>query len=193
MPKIAYLKKEVEIPEDVNVEVEGKVVRVRGQLGMVERDFSHIHNVSIEKADNKVIIEAWFPTKQERSLINTIASHIRNAIVGVQRGYRYKMKVVYAHFPMSLKVDEKNNMVIIENFLGSRDKRYAKILPGVKVKVQKDEVIVEGIDIDAVGQTAANIHLATHLTGKRRLSPHGREGGPGILDGIYVYAKEHMK
>jgi len=193
MPKIAYLKNEVEIPEDVNVEVEGKVVRVRGQLGMVERDFSHIHNVLIEKADNKVIIEVWFPTKRERSLINTIASHIRNAIVGVQRGYRYKMKVVYAHFPMSLKVDEKNNMVIIENFLGSRDKRYAKILPGVKVKVQKDEVIVEGIDIDAVGQTAANIHLATHLTGKRRLSPHGREGGPGILDGIYVYAKEHMK
>jgi len=194
MPKSIHLKNEVEIPSDINVVIDGKRVKIQGPLGVIEKDFSHLHNIIIEKGDdNKIIIESWFPSKKEQSLVNTVASHLKNAFIGVQKGYRYKMKIVYAHFPMSLKVDEKNNIVIIENFLGSRDKKYAKILPGVKVKVQKDDVIIEGIDIDAVGQTAANIHLAAKLRGKRRLSPHGREGGPGILDGIYLYAKENIK
>jgi len=194
MPKSIHLKNEVGIPSDINVVIDGKRVKIQGPLGVIEKDFSHLHNIIIEKGDdNKIIIESWFPLKKEQSLVNTVASHLKNAFIGVQKGYRYKMKIVYAHFPMSLKVDEKNNIVIIENFLGSRDKKYAKILPGVKVKVQKDDVIIEGIDIDAVGQTAANIHLAAKLRGKRRLSPHGREGGPGILDGIYLYAKENIK
>ncbi|MEM4811008.1 MAG: 50S ribosomal protein L6, partial [Thermofilum sp.] len=65
---------------------------------------------------------------------------------------------------------------------------------GVKVKVEKEEIIVEGVDKDAVAQTAANIHLSTHLTGDRARSPHGREGsGPGILDGIYLYAVESIR
>ncbi len=194
MPKSIHLRSEVEIPAGINVEISGKKIKIQGPLGVIEKDFSHLHNIIIEKTDdNKIIIETWFPSKKEQSLINTIISHLNNAFIGVQKGYRYKMKIVYAHFPMSLKVDEKNNVVIIENYLGSRDKKYAKILPGVKVKVQKDDVIIEGIDIDAVGQTAANFHLTARLRGKRRLSPHGREGGPGILDGIYLYAKEHMK
>jgi large subunit ribosomal protein L6 len=83
--------------------------------------------------------------------------------------------------------------VVIENFLGRRGKVTARILPGVKVRVDKDDVIVEGVDKEAVAQTAANIHQATRLRGKQHMCPHGREGGPGILDGIYLYAVEHMR
>ncbi|MEM4412033.1 MAG: 50S ribosomal protein L6, partial [Thermofilum sp.] len=91
-------------------------------------------------------------------------------------------------------VKVENNRVVIENFLGERGKRYTTVLPGVKVKVEKEEIIVEGVDKDAVAQTAANIHLSTHLTGDRARSPHGREGsGPGILDGIYLYAVESIR
>ena len=193
MARSVLLREYVEVPEDIEVYVEDRRVRVKGPLGEISRDFSHVHNLMIKKEDGRIHLEIWFPNKKGEAVIGTIASHIRNMIVGVQHGFRYKMKIVYAHFPMSVKVDEKKGLVIIENFLGSKDRRYAKIMPGVKVKVTKDDVIVEGIDIDAVGQTAANIHLATHLKGKRKMSPHGREGGPGILDGIYLYAKEHIK
>jgi large subunit ribosomal protein L6 len=68
-----------------------------------------------------------------------------------------------------------------------------QIPQGVKVQVAKDDIIVEGIDKDLVGQFAANIELATTLRGKQRLSPHGRESAPGVLDGIYVYATENIK
>lgn len=193
MARSVLLKEYVEIPEGIEVHVEDRKVKVKGPLGEVSKDFSHVHNLMIKRENEKIHLEIWFPNKKGEAVIGTVASRIRNMITGVQRGFRYKMKIVYAHFPMSVKVDEKRGLVIIENFLGSKDKRYAKIMPGVKVKVTKDDVIVEGIDIDAVGQTATNIHLATHLKGKRKMSPHGREGGPGILDGIYLYAKEHIK
>jgi len=193
LAKEVYVSREVEIPEGVKVSIEGKRVRVEGPLGVIEKDFSHAHNILLRLEDNKVVVEAYMARKKDVALVGTLAARIRNMIVGVQRGFRYKMKIVYAHFPMSVRVDEKRKLVIIENFLGEKGVRTAKIVGDVKVRVEKDDVIVEGIDIDAVGQTAANIHLATHLTGKLRKSPHGREGGPGILDGIYLYAKEHMK
>jgi len=188
-----YLREEVEIPEGVELELEGRKVRVRGPLGEIVKDFSHVHRLLLSKEDGKVVLEIYFANKKERAVIKTIASHIKNMIVGVTRGYRYKMKIVYAHYPMEVKVDESKRLVVVNNFLGERAPRYAKIEEGVKVKVSKDEVVVEGIDINAVGQTAANIHLATHLTGKLRKCPHGREGGPGVLDGIYLYAKEHIE
>ncbi|RLE99124.1 MAG: 50S ribosomal protein L6 [Thermoprotei archaeon] len=193
MARIPYVRQEVEVPEGVKVSVEGKRVRVEGPLGSVEKDFSHAKDILISLEDSKVVLEAYFVNKKGYALVNTLASKIRNMIVGVQRGFRYKMKVVYAHFPMSVKVDEERGLVIIENFLGRRDKIQAKIVPGAKVRVEKDDVIVEGVDVEAVAQTAANIHEAARLRGKYRLCPHGREGGPGVLDGIYVYAKEHIK
>jgi len=193
MAKIPYLREEVEIPENVELTVSDKKVHVKGPLGELTKDFSHVHKLLISKEDNKVVLEMYFADKKGRAVIKTIASHIKNMITGVTRGYRYKMKIVYAHYPMEIKVDEKNRLVIIKNFLGEKDVRTARIEEGVKVKATKEDVIVEGIDIQAVGQTAANIHLATHLTGKRRKSPHGREGGPGVLDGIYLYEKEFMK
>lgn len=186
-----HVKEEVPLEEGVEAELEGRKLRVKGPLGTVEKDFSHIKSLDIRLEDRKVIIEGYFLRKKEYALVRTVASHVKNMIIGVTKGFRYKMYIVYAHFPISVKVE--GDKVIIENFLGSKDRRVAKIIGNVKVKVTRDEVIVEGVDIDAVAQTAANIHLATHLTGKRRLSPHGRAGGPGVLDGIYLYAKEHIK
>jgi large subunit ribosomal protein L6 len=83
---------------------------------------------------------------------------------------------------MSVEVDK--DYVIIKNFAGERGVRKAKIMPGAKVEVIKKgsdiDVIVKGIDKDAVGQTAANIYLATKVKNK----------DPRVfLDGIYVYYK----
>jgi len=192
MVRVFHVEERVKIPENVKVQLEGKKVSVEGPLGKVERDFSFAKKIELSIEDGFIKVEAYLANKREYSLVKTIASHINNMIIGVTKGFRYKMKVVYAHFPMTLKVDK--DKVMIENFLGERGKRYAEILPGVKVKVEKEDVIIEGVDKEAVAQTAANIHHATQLTGDRRPSPHGREGtGPGVLDGIYLYAVEYMK
>jgi len=168
----------VEIPDGVQVSVEGKVVRVRGPLGELKRDFSHAP-VEIRLDGNKVVVEAFWPRKRERAMVGTVAAHIRNMITGVTKGFTYKMKIVFTHFPIQVSVE--GDKVVIKNFLGERAPRVAKIMPGVKVEVQKEDVIVKGIDIEAVGQTAANIEQATKVKGKDIRV---------FLDGIYIYEKQ---
>jgi len=90
------------------------------------------------------------------------------------------MKIVYSHFPINVKVMGDKGLVVIENFIGERAPRYAKIYGNVKVTVQGDDVVIEGIDINEVSQTAANIQSATKIRNK----------DPRVfLDGIYVYQK----
>ena len=101
-----------------------------------------------------------------------------NSIKGVTNGFTYKLKIVYSHFPISVKV--KNNIVSIENFTGERSPRIAKIVGNTTVIVTGDDVITSGISIEAVSQTAANIQKATKIKNK----------DPRVfLDGIFVYER----
>ncbi len=179
MVKEVHVMEEVEIPENVNVTVDGLKVVVEGPKGRLERDFSHARGVKIYKTDNKVVVETFFANRKKKALVGTIASHIENMIRGVTKGYRYKLKIIYSHFPITVEVDNANRIVRIKNFLGERSDRIARIIgDDVKVTVKGEDVIVEGIDIEHVGQTAANIELATKVKGKDRRV---------FADGIYIY------
>jgi len=98
---------------------------------------------------------------------------------GVTKGYRYYLKIIYTHFPVTVKVS--GNEVQIQNLIGEKNIRRAKIMTGVKVNVKGEDIIVEGQDIEKVGQTAANIELASKITGYDRRV---------FADGIYIYKKE---
>jgi len=99
-------------------------------------------------------------------------------ITGVTKGYSYKLKIVFSHFPISVKVQDKT--VLIENFTGERRPRRVKTLGDVKIKVEAEDIIVEGVNLEDVSQTAANIEQATRV---RRKDPRV------FLDGIYVYER----
>ncbi|MET1159413.1 MAG: 50S ribosomal protein L6 [Thermoprotei archaeon] len=179
MSKKVYVVEEVEIPEGVDIEINGLVVTVKGPKGELRRDFSHARGVIIRKENNKVLVETYFANRRKKALVGTIASHIENMIKGVTKGYRYKLKIIYSHFPVTVIVDEKNRVVRIKNFLGEKADRIAKIVgDDVKVRVEGEDIIVEGIDIEHVGQTAANIELATKVKDKDRRV---------FVDGIYIY------
>ena len=74
---------------------------------------------------------------------------------GVSDKFVYKSKIVYSHFPMTVKV--QGNVIIIDNFLGEKHPRKAKINEGVDVKISGQEITVTGIDKEKVSQTAANL------------------------------------
>ncbi|MDW8011140.1 MAG: 50S ribosomal protein L6, partial [Sulfolobales archaeon] len=101
-----------------------------------------------------------------------------NAIDGVTRGYRYRLKIVYSHFPISVRVD--GDRVVIENFIGEKAPRVARVVGDVKISVSKTDVVVEGCDLEAVSQTAANIEQATKI---RKLDRRV------FVDGIYIYER----
>ena len=78
--------------------------------------------------------------------------------------------------------------------MGRKSKIVLEIPKGVKVEVKgKEDIVVEGIDRELVSQFAAAIQAATELRGEEKPSPHGREGGLGVVDGIYVVGYEHVK
>ena len=170
----------VDVPDGVEVSLEGKRVKVSGPRGVVEKDFTHA-GVELALDGGRVRVWAQNPKKRERALVKTIASHIGNMIKGVTRGFRYKLKIVYVHFPINVQI--VGDRVIIQNFLGERRPREARIVGDTKVYVQGEDVIVEGVDIEAVAQTAANIQQATRIR---------RKDLRKFLDGIYVYEKGEM-
>lgn len=179
MAKTVHVVETIEIPKDVNVSIDGLKVRVEGPKGVIEKDFSHARGILISKKDQEVVVEAYFASRREKALVGTIAAHIRNMIKGVTKGFRYKLKIIFSHFPISVEVDEANRIVRIKNFLGEKSDRIAKIVgDDVKVRVEGEDVIVEGIDKEHVGQTAANIELATKVKDKDRRI---------FVDGIYIY------
>lgn len=184
MAKAVHVLEEISVPENVKVIVDGMKVIVEGPKGRLERDFSHAKGVQIiyDENERKVVVETYFANRRRKALVGTIASHIENMITGVTKGYRYKLKIIYSHFPISVKVE--GDKVLIENFLGEKAPRVARIHGNVTVKVEGDDIIVEGIDIEAVGQTAANIEQATKVKDKDRRV---------FVDGIYIYSKEVME
>ncbi len=182
MVKAVYVAEEVRIPQGVEVAIDGLKVTIKGPKGELTRDFSHARGILLrldeDEEGKKIVVETYFADRKRKALVGTIAAHIENMVIGVTKGFRYKLKIIYSHFPVSVKVE--GDKVIIENFLGEKAPRIAKIVGNVKVLAKKDEVIVEGIDIEAVGQTAANIELATKVKDKDRRV---------FVDGIYIYEK----
>jgi large subunit ribosomal protein L6 len=176
------LREEVQIPNGVKVELQGKTMKVKGKKGELIRDFSFARFLEMKLEDNKIILEATFLGRREKATIYSIMRHINNMFIGVQKGYRYYLKIIFTHFPITVKV--VGNEVQITNLIGEKNIRRATILPGVKVTVKGEDIVVEGIDMEKVAQTAANIELASKITDfDRRI----------FSDGIFIYKKEVME
>ncbi len=175
--RLPEISRTIPIPEGVVISLEGKKVTVRGSKATLTRDFSFA-SVQLETDGKNVRVWAQWPRKKEASLVGTIESHIKNMITGVTKGFTYKMKIVFSHFPITVKVQDRS--VMVENFTGERRPRKANILGDVKVKLETDDIIVQGAALEDVSQTAANIERMTRVTNK----------DPRVfLDGIYVYER----
>lgn len=175
--RLPEISKTIQVPDDVTFNLVGKKITVKGTKGSLTRDFSYA-TVAIESEGKEVRISAKWPRKKEAALVGTIYSHIQNMIIGVTKGFNYKMKIVFSHFPISVKLQDK--AVLIENFTGERRPRLVKIFGDVKVKIDPEDIILSGTNLEEVSQTAANIEQSTRVRGK----------DPRVfLDGIYVYEK----
>jgi len=156
----------VEIAEGVNVSVEGHTVTVKGPNGEVTKDFSKRAKIDVEGNEVKV--------KAKNALAGTIDSIIGNMIKGVSEGYSRKLKLLYAHFPISVEVKGKD--VLIKNFIGEKEPRKTTLVGNTKLEVKGQEVTVSGPDKEAVGQTVANLKSAMKIK---------KKDGRIFQDGIY--------
>ncbi|XP_062054476.1 large ribosomal subunit protein uL6-like [Lepus europaeus] len=162
----------VDIPENVDISLKGRTVIVKGPRGTLRRDFNHI-NVELSllgKKKKRLQVDKWWGNRKELATVRTICSHVQNMIKGVTLGFCYKMRSVYAHFPFNVVIQENGFLVEIRNFLVSQ--------------AQKDELVVEGSDIELVSNSAALIQQATTVKNKDIRK---------FLDGIYVSEKRTVQ
>ncbi|MDG7010584.1 MAG: 50S ribosomal protein L6 [Nitrososphaerota archaeon] len=166
------------MPGGVTVTLAGRVLTVKGKLGEARKNFDKISvNLSVE--GDRVVLSPFSAKKKDNVIINTVTSILNNMVTGVTKGYTYKVKVVYAHFPITVKT--KGKQVLVENFVGERSPRVSDIVGDCKVSVEGDDVIVKGVSLEDVGQTAANIEQATKIK---------RKDQRVFLDGLYIYHKQ---
>uniref|UniRef100_A0A7R9YBB6 Large ribosomal subunit protein uL6 alpha-beta domain-containing protein n=1 Tax=Pinguiococcus pyrenoidosus TaxID=172671 RepID=A0A7R9YBB6_9STRA len=171
----------VSIPEGVTVEAKCRTVTVSGPRGELTRKFGHLKvDMQLVSADT-LKVDLWFGTLKQRACIRTVCSHIENMITGVTKGFLYKMRFCYAHFPIIVAIEGRN--VEIRNFLGEKRVRKVALMEGVdalRTESVKDQIELSGNDIVAVSLTAARIQQATRVRNKDIRK---------FLDGIYVSEK----
>ena len=176
-------------------------MRVKGPRGVLTRDFRHLSvDMFIEDAEVVVAdeeaegasdappvkkvrllhVECHFGKRKRLAAIRTACSHVQNMITGVTSGFEYKMRLVYAHFPINTAVEDKGLVVEIRNFLGEKIVRRVEMLPGTTIArsdAVKDELILQGNDVESVSRSCALIHQVCLVKNKDIRK---------FLDGIYV-------
>ncbi|BFZ53199.1 60S ribosomal protein L9B [Savitreella phatthalungensis] len=172
------------IPEGVTVDIKSRIVKVSGPRGQLTKNLQHISMV-MRKVDAKTLqFRVYHGDRKQNACLRTVRSIIENMITGVTRGFRYKMRFVYAHFPINVNFIDDGKTVEIRNFLGQKVVMKVPMLEGVTVehsKAQKDELILEGNSLENVSQSAAAIQQSCAVRNKDIRK---------FLDGIYVSARE---
>lgn len=168
-------REEIEIPEGLDVNVDGKTIKISKGGEELERNLEY----PVKKEGEKIIIENKEGKKRDKKIIKTVRAHIVNMLSGLGEKYEYQLKICSVHFPMTVEI--KDSEIQIKNFLGENIPRKAKILPNVEVKLENDLITIKSSSKERAGQTAANIEKATKVRNRDRRI---------FQDGIYMIKKE---
>ena len=142
-------KNPIKIPVGVIVAIKDGEVKVKGPKGELTRDF--LKEIKIEAADGKIILQIAKKTKNSSALWGTYASHVKNMIEGVTRGFEKKLEIEGVGYRVKLEGDK----LVLS--LGFSHPIEIKKPAGVNFQVEKNKIIISGNDKESVGQTAASI------------------------------------
>ncbi|KAI1322028.1 ribosomal protein L6 [Xylariaceae sp. FL0255] len=180
----------LEIPEGVTVSIKSRKVTVEGPRGKLTKDLSHLAVNFSHPKKNAIGIEIHHGSRKNVATLRTVRTIINNLVVGVTKGFKYKMRYVYAHFPINVNLEKNNETgnweVEIRNFVGEKLVRRVVMQPGVDVEVskaQKDELLILGNSLESVSQSAADIQQICRVRNKDIRK---------FLDGIYVSEKGNI-
>lgn len=88
----------------VTIKVESRNITVTGPRGSLSREFKHIAIAAVPLGKHNIRFDMWFGTRLQLATIRTLTTHIENMIIGVTKGYCYRMRFAYAHFPINVQV-----------------------------------------------------------------------------------------
>ncbi|KAJ5957819.1 60S ribosomal protein L9 [Penicillium viridicatum] len=187
-----YIHSEERLPilDNVKVQIRSRVVSVEGPRGKLVKDLSHIAVTFGRPEQNVISIELHHGARKGVATLRTVRTIINNLMIGVTRGFKYKMRYVYAHFPINVNIEPNpetgRSIVEIRNFLGEKYVRRITAQPDVDIAPSanvKDELILTGNSLEGVSQSAADIQQICRVRNKDIRK---------FLDGLYVSEKGNI-
>lgn len=142
--------KPIEIPEGVEVSVQGNHVTVKGPKGTLERDISEKLAVSVE--GNKVNVTRPNDETEMKSIHGLTRTLINNMVIGVKEEFKKELEINGVGY----RVQKQGNDLNLT--LGYSHPVIYKAPAGISFDVPNpNSIIIKGIDKELVGQTAAEI------------------------------------
>ena len=164
--------KPVDLPNGVNVEIEGSNVTVKGSKGQLNRLFNE--RIGFEVDEGVVTVTRPDDTRESRALHGLSRALLSNMVVGVSDGYRKELEIQGVGYRATAKGND------IELLVGFSHSVVVEAPEGITIEVpEPTRIVVSGIDKEQVGQVAANI---------RKVRPPEPYKGKGIR-----YAGEYVR
>jgi large subunit ribosomal protein L6 len=167
----------IEIPSGIQCQFAHNTLSLHKGQTVLKRKMD-LPQLIVKIDSNKLVFECEKGNKTEYKTIYTLVAHVKNMIQGLEEPFVYRLESANVHFPMTMKVS--GSQLIINNFLGEKTPRTADIYPNVKLDISGQKITITSADVEAAGQTAANIEKATRVPNRDRRI---------FQDGIYITEK----
>ena len=155
-------KKVIQIPIGVDVKINNNLIIAKGSKGELSRELAN--EILAEVKDGNLLISLKEGEKENSALWGTNQALISNMILGVSKGFEKKLTFEGVGY----KAAVNGNKLVLS--LGFSHPIEIDAPKGIEFKVEKNAIIVSGIDKHLVGQIAANIRL------KRKVEPYKGKG-----------------
>jgi large subunit ribosomal protein L6 len=143
----------IEIPSGVEVHSEPGVVRVKGPRGELQQKISP--DLVLEREDSRLTVKRPTDRKDHRALHGLTRTLINNMVLGVTEGFEKRLEIQGVGYRAQLRGKS------LELALGYSHPVRIEAPEGIEFEVPAPtQVIVRGIDKQAVGEIAARIRKA---------------------------------
>lgn len=142
-------KRPIAIPSGVEITATPSLISVKGPLGTLSRKSGM--GIEVTVGAEGVQVAQKSSSLAASALTGTYASHIRNMIEGVTKGFSQRMLIEGVGYKWDVMGDS------IKLALGFSHPVNVKIPEGIKASVEKGVLTISGNDKEAVGQFSANI------------------------------------
>ena len=160
MSRIA--KQPIPLPTGVTATLEAGEFSVKGPLGALSRRFRD--DVKITIADEGIIVAPNHGSILANALSGTYASHLRNMVEGVTKGFEKKLLIEGVGYRYAVNGDK------VKLDLGFSHPVEVVIPAGIKVVVEKSQMTVTGFDKELVSGVASKIRSL------KRVEPYKGKG-----------------
>ena len=164
----------IQIPDDVNISIEGNLVKVTGKKGVLE--FNKHNSMEILEVDGNLIVKRESDGREQKSLHGTTRQMINNMVIGVSQGFSKELEIIGVGY----QAQSQGKRLQLQ--LGYSHEIIFDLPEGITVTANRTEVKIDGIDKQLVGAVAAKI---------RSFRPPEPYKGKGIrYRGEYVRSKQ---